>query len=225
MPLSGEPRTLAVNPFIMRDNKKQDVPFWGIMLLKMWAGYRKLIGCVTTDWINNWGWIPSCATVPSTLLLVWHQFALISNSILLFSLFQQWGVCSIFPAAQSGAIYQHADTSKANPLRPKKKKEQGEPCGYLPQQIICFGSKKKVAKTEGHCLRISFHLNTVSLLCASVFDKIWMYLVLFHSLSGNIMVIFCKRSLRKRAALLRGSFLPFNLSGISQRRLHHLNLR
>lgn len=122
MPLSGEPRTLAVNPFIMRDNKKQDVPFWGIMLLKMWAGYRKLIGCVTTDWINNWGWIPSCATVPSTLLLVWHQFALISNSILLFSLFQQWGVCSIFPAAQSGAIYQHADTSKANPLRPKKKK-------------------------------------------------------------------------------------------------------
>lgn len=39
------------------------------------------------------------------------------------------------------------------------------------------------------------------------------------------MVIFCKRSLRKRAALLRGSFLPFNLSGISRRRLHHLNLR
>lgn len=39
------------------------------------------------------------------------------------------------------------------------------------------------------------------------------------------MVIFCKRSLCKRAALLRGSFLPFNLSGISQRRLHHLNLR
>lgn len=193
------------------------------MVLKMWAGRCKLIGRITTDWMNNWEYIPSCATVSSTLLPVWYQFALISNSILLVSLFQQWRVCSIFPAAQSGAIYQRADTSGATRRKKKKKKETREPFGYLPQQIICFGSKKKVAKTEGHCLRISFHLNSVSLLCASVFDKIWMYLVVFHSLSGNIMVIFCKRSLRKRAAPLKGSFLPFNLSGISQR--HPLNPR
>lgn len=100
------------------------------------------------------------------------------------------------------------------------KKETGEPLGYLPQQIICFGSKKKVAKTEGRCLRVSFHLNTVSLLWASVFDKIWMYLVVFRSLSGNIMLIFCKRSLCRRMVLLGEVFFfffPFNLSRISQR--------
>lgn len=91
------------------------------------------------------------------------------------------------------------------------KKETGEPLGYLPQQIICFGSKKKVAKTEGHCLRISFHLNTVSLLWASVFDKIWMYRVVFHSLSGNIMLIFCKRFLCRRMVLLGEVFFFFLL--------------
>lgn len=95
-----------------------------MMVLKMWAGRCKLIGCITTDWMNNWEYIPSCATVSSTLLPVWYQFALISNSILLFSLFQQWRVCSIFPAAQSGAIYQRADTSGATRSR-KKKRNQG----------------------------------------------------------------------------------------------------
>lgn len=118
-PLSGEPRALAANRFITRDNKNKMFLFWGIMAFKMWAGRCKLISRITADWMNQVGIVYRPARRAKRFTSVWYQFALISSSILPFLPSRQWGGCSVFPAAQSDAIYQCADTRRATKKKPE----------------------------------------------------------------------------------------------------------
>lgn len=112
---------------------------------------------------------------------VWYQFALISSSILLFYYPNNENTALSSPPAQSNMIYQCPDTGWAT-----KKKLQSL-LAVLLQQIICFGSRKKVVKTEGHCLRIFFSILTLSLPWATIFDN-WIHLAFFIPLIKNYYV-------------------------------------
>jgi len=57
---SGEPWVLTENRFIMRDNKKQDVPFSSITVFRICAGHCKLISSTTGEWMNILWYILCC---------------------------------------------------------------------------------------------------------------------------------------------------------------------